>query len=291
MKHSLKITLILTAFFLVAQFLGLGIVHSYIDHEQTIATGETQFKQLPHDIERPQINPNFSYLYLTLAILLGTGLLLLLIKFRMNRLWRVWFLLAVIIGLMFAFGAFVPAWLATLLAIVLGTWKIFKPNIFVHNFTELFIYGGLAAMLVPVITISSGIILLLIISVYDAYAVWKSKHMVKLAKFQTKAKIFAGLLIPYGRPIKKKQVKGNKKIKKEVISAVLGGGDVAFPLIFAGVVMTSSVPAAFVISICATIALFCLLTFSKKDRFYPAMPFLTAGCLFGYLISYLFIGI
>ncbi len=73
----------------------------------------------------------------------------------------------------------------------------------------------------------------------------------------------------------------------------MGGGDIAFPMIFAGVVMDTlirsmgfSKPSAFlmamIIPLVVTVALFILLYKAEKDKFYPAMPFLTAGCLVGY---------
>ena len=84
------------------------------------------------------------------------------------------------------------------------------------------------------------------------YAVWKSKHMVKMAKFQTKSNIFAGLMLPYqkktGKVVsavtktEKKESAPHTAIekKKELKTAILGGGDVAFPLLFAGVVLKST---------------------------------------------------
>ena len=57
---------------------------------------------------------------------------------------------------------------------------------------------------------------------------------------------------------------------------------------FAGVVMGKvGFVNALVIPACAAIALFLLLYFGKKDRFYPAMPFITAGCLAGYGLTFL----
>jgi len=44
-----------------------------------------------------------------------------------------------------------------------------------------------------------------------------------------------------------------------------------------------------IIPIMTSIALLILLLKSKKDRFYPAMPFLTAGCLAGYGILQLIV--
>ena len=54
---------------------------------------------------------------------------------------------------------------------------------------------------VPVVNVVSMIVILFLISVYDFIAVWKTKHMIRLAKFQAKMKLFAGLqddLYEYG---------------------------------------------------------------------------------------------
>ena len=120
--------------------------------------------------------------------------------------------------------------------------------------------------------------------------------MVSLAKFQTKSKIFAGLSIPY-KKIEKSKTKSVKLKKTKVKIAVLGGGDIAFPLIFAGAVMQNLMIAnpewlgflkTLIIPIFTTIALLILLLKSKKDKFYPAMPFLSIGCVIGYLIILIF---
>ena len=129
-------------------------------------------------------------------------------------------------------------------------------------------------------------VLLILISGYDAYAVWKSKHMIEMAKFQTKSGVFAGLLVPYELP--KRLKKSEKKKIVHVRTAVLGGGDIGFPLLFSGVVLKSyGFWNAFVISPFVTAALLLLLVYGKKDRFYPAMPFLSAGAIVGFLVMLL----
>jgi len=67
-----------------------------------------------------------------------------------------------------------------------------------------------------------------------------------------------------------------------------GGGDVVFPIILAGVVLhTLGLWQAVTISIGATIALGLLFHASKKGKFYPAMPFISAGCLVALGLVYL----
>tara|TARA_Y100000310_G_scaffold281880_1_gene302686 strand:- start:70 stop:591 length:522 start_codon:yes stop_codon:yes gene_type:complete len=170
---------------------------------------------------------------------------------------------------MIAFGAFMIEQLAFLLASLFSYAKIFKRNVITQNISELFIYGGLASVFVPVINIMSAILFLIIISIYDFIAVFKTKHMIHMAKTQAKMKIFPGLMIP--------------SAKRKV--AVLGGGDLGLPLIFTGVALKTIGIKALIIPIFSAIALYYLMMLGKKNKFYPAMPFITAGCFVGYLIA------
>jgi len=284
MKHTLKITIILVLLFFLSQIVGLAITNQYIDKEKTAETGVTAWEELPYEMERPPVEESSSFIYILIAVLLGTGLLMLLIRFKKVNLWKFWFFISVVVCLTIALKPFIRQEIALAISIALALFKIVRPNIFVHNITEVFIYGGLAAIFVPIMNLFAVFMLLLIISMYDMYAVWKSKHMVELAKFQTSSKVFAGLSIPYELPEKeiKKKTSRVEKIEK-IKTAILGGGDIAFPLIFAGVVMKSfGFLNSLVISVFVSVTLFILLVKSKEDRFYPAMPFLSMGCLAGY---------
>ncbi|MBN2567038.1 hypothetical protein JXB02_03055 [Candidatus Woesearchaeota archaeon] len=324
MKHTPSITAVLILVFFVAQVTGLIVTASYVDAEATIASGEIVAKALPGGIERPEVDHDYTWLYIIIAVLIGTVLALWLVRHRKMQLWKLWFFLAVTLCLAIAFSAFMDQWAAAVLAVVLATLKVWKRDVIVHNFTELFIYGGLAAIFAPIISIFSAFMLLVLIAFYDIYAVWKSKHMVALAEFQTAAKLFAGIMVPYHLhqrvmkihpapfPGQERQDKGASAMEKTAKAqksskapappklvpknAILGGGDIGFPLIFAAVVMNSLVlvgiplQAAFfrslLIPVFATLALAGLFYFGKKDRYYPAMPFIGIGCLIGYFIIF-----
>ena len=139
------------------------------------------------------------------------------------------------------------------------------------------------------------IILLILISRYDMWAVWKSGIMQKMAKYQMNTiKVFSGFFIPYvskKQRAKLKRLKKMKKLKKlkkkvKINLAILGGGDVVFPIIAAGVTMkTWGILPAIIVIVGATLGLGLLFLFSKKKKFYPAMPFITSGILFGLLIN------
>jgi|TARA_Y100000034_G_scaffold32173_1_gene39323 presenilin-like A22 family membrane protease len=262
MKHTLKVTFILVLLFLVAHLIGLFITNQYFSQE------------LPFGIERPELDSGTSYIPLVFAILIATALALLLIKFGAMKLWKFWFIFATIYLLSIAFSSFMLQSFAILFAIIFGLLKFFRPTVITHNFTELFVYSGIAAIFAPIMNVFAASILLILISIYDAIAVWKTKHMIKMAKFQAKTKMFAGLVVPYA--------KGKKQ-------AILGGGDIGFTLLFSGVVLYNvGFLNALIVSLFTTISLFVLLYKSKKNKFYPAMPYLSVGCFIGYFISLLF---
>ena len=265
MKHTLKVTLIILGIFLLAQLVGLYVTDHFSIQDQ-----------LPMNIERPEVSETGSFFTLLIFIFLATALALLLIKFALFKIWKFWFLLSVFFTLTVTWSAFMWEWLAIVLAIIFALLKIFRPTPLVHNFTEIFIYGALAAIFVPLLNLLTVSLLLIAISIYDYIAVRKTKHMVKLAKSQSKAQIFAGILIPYG--------------KKKV--AMLGGGDIGIPLLFGGVVMKTFGfglldPRTYIVPLFAALALFYLFYTADKKKFYPAMPYVSAGCFIALALIYL----
>src|SRR3989338_463440 len=265
MKHTFKVTLLLALIFFVAQIVGLAVTKEYISTEEYIdpetkaVVKQIVSEDLPYNLERPKIDESTSYIWITIAVIIGTLLMLLIIRFKKISLWKLWFFFAVFFTMAIAFAPFTGQVIAALLAFIFALIKIYKPTTVLNNFTEIFIYGGLAAIFVPIINVFAAFALLFLISIYDIIAVRHTKHMVKLAKFQARSNVFAGLLVPYG--------KGKGRI------AVLGGGDIGFPLLFAGAVMkelmlTNTEPIGFlkalIIPVFVTFALLYLLITGEK---------------------------
>lgn len=312
MKHDLPVTLILVGLFILSQIVGLSTISAHLQPKMNQTTGTIDISYPPTAIgEAPTVkNKSTSFVYIVIGVLIGTLVLLLFIRFKFNTAWTYWFLLSVILTLAVAWGVFLPRIAAIPLAIVFAVWKVYRPNVIIHNLTEIFIYTGIAIIFLPILNLVSVAVLLLLISAYDAYAVWKSKHMIKLATFQRKSNLFAGLLIPHknvnmndtlkkGMPKKRKltiaQTDGERK--RFGRTAILGGGDIAFPLLFSSTVMdyllrsgiakASAFGLSTIITATTTMALFWLLIIAKKDKFYPAMPFISAGCFAGMGIIWL----
>ena len=219
MKHSIKTTLILLALFLISQYIGLLVVNAYIDPIATQETGITQFKDVPLG-ERPQMEENTSYIPIIIAILIGTALMLGIIKLGATKIFKAWFFFAIVITLTTSLAAInvIDNVAAITIAAALALWRIQRPNPIIHNATEPLIYAGVAAIFVPILNLTSISILLILIAIYDAWAVWKSKHMITLAKAQTKANMFAGLSIPSHWLQKKSNPKTNLKVANQKIT-------------------------------------------------------------------------
>jgi len=292
MKYDYRTMLALVLLFFLTQLIGLSILYKDI----SIKIGPTGEKEVVHTETvlgpRPEITGWETFVWIMSGVAISTGLILVIVWLKKVVFWKALFFISVFMTISLALGVFMPTEYAFILAFVLAALKLYKPNLFIHNIAQVLMYSGIAILLVPLFDITWIIAVLIVISIYDIYAVFKSKHMVKMALFQTKSKLFAGLTIPLKRG---KKVKG-KKVKLK--SAIIGGGDVAFPLLFAGVVMENLMKAAtvsmgiaflkvLIIPIIVSLTLLFLLIKGEEGKFYPGMPFITTGCLIAYGIVYL----
>ena len=312
MKHNLKITFLILGMFIITQFLGLYVVDSYSSFK--VVDGNiinVTSPDLPFGLETPELKDeefNYALGSIVFAFTIAILLLFFLSKFNMAIFLKFWFFMVVTMALAIStnvlFFKLIPVvsffsiplpWILSLVIVLpLAFIKIYKRNFFVHNITELFIYPGVAAVFVPILNIYTVSAFLILISVYDAWAVWHSGIMQKMANYQIKKlNIFSGFFVPHvskniKTKLKKMKPSERKKKKIRVNVAVLGGGDVVFPIIAAGVMLKTLglIPAVLVI-IGATIGLSYLLLFSEKKKFYPAMPFISAGIFLGILVGYL----
>jgi presenilin-like A22 family membrane protease len=315
MKHNIKITIVLLAMFILTQFIGLYVVNSYsptkiIDNQVINVTAPA----LPYGMETPEVEQEQDYIAffysLIIAFIIAITLLFFLTKFNAELIIKFWFFIVVAIALGITLTSFLSFYqyasiIALILVLPLAFIKIYKQNFLIHNLTELLIYPGIAAVFVPILNFKTIIILLVLISVYDMWAVWHSGIMQKMAKYQIrKLKIFSGFFVPYASKKMKAKIKELKKLPKKELEkkriqvnvAILGGGDVVFPILASGVMLKTygfitianlQIPLASILVILgATLGLFSLFLFSEKKKFYPAMPFITAGIFLGMLINW-----
>lgn len=318
--------------FVLTQLIGIYVVNYYSPIKVVDGiTSNTTSPQLPFGFEPGQVEQDIDFWRavfpsLIFAFVISISIFFVLRKFRAEKFLRAWFFIVIFMTLTISLLTFLPTWkyslvLACAISLALAIFKIFKRRILIHNLTELLVYPGIAAVFVAFISsptspdrgIFAIIALLILISAYDIWAVWHSGLMQKMAKYQMdKVKVFSGFFIPYiskkvklqlekikkSKKSKKFKEKEGKKIKVNV--AILGGGDVVFPIIASGVMLRKfgfttlnifggiQLPiASLLVVIGATLGLGFLLFFSEKKKFYPAMPYISTGILFAIGLSYL----
>ena len=249
--------MIILSLFLATQFIGLTANNIFLETE------------LPYSLQPPDIEPTISpWFFITMLIIISVFFLVMK-RFRLEIFMKVWFFFAFLVTVAITLSAFIDPGMALIVSLAIVVLKFKEHDLYVHNMGELLIYGGVVALFAPVLNFWAAVILLIGISVYDYVAVFITKHMVELAKMTEKMGIFSGLLVVNGDEV-----------------AILGGGDIAFTLLFAVVAlrefgMTSALFAIYG----ATIFIGILMLIGKKKKYYPAMPFVTAGTLLGFLIS------
>lgn len=292
MKYKIKVTVILLALFLVTQFIGLFVVNHYVQKEDS---------NLPYGMSPPEVKAQSDFYTsflpsIIIAFVFAVIIIFLLTKFNAEFILRLWFIIVIIIALSISLLAFLPQFkyaslIILIITIPLALIKIYKRHFIVHNLTELFIYPGIAAVFVPLLNTLTAIILLILISIYDMWAVWKSGIMQKMAKYQINTlKVFGGFFVPYASKKVKEKIKKMKpselKNKKVGINlAILGGGDIIFPIITAGVMLKAfGLTAALFVIFGALLGLTYLLFNSEKKKFYPAMPFISSGIFLGMIL-------
>ncbi|MEK6898321.1 MAG: presenilin family intramembrane aspartyl protease [Nanoarchaeota archaeon] len=295
--------------FLITQFIGVYVVNYYSSVK--VIQGnveEVASPDLPFGLETPKLEAtgefNWALTSIIFSFMIAVFLLLFLTKLNAEFFIKLWFFFVIVIALGIFFNTIIPdvkykVLYLLAISLPLSFIKIYKRDFFVHNTTELFVYPGIASVFVPLLNIYTIIVLLIIISIYDIWAVWHSGIMQKMAKYQiNKLNIFSGFFIPYASKKVKEKLKTMKsnaksfRLKKgiKVNVAILGGGDVVFPIITAGVMLkTLGLFSALLVVVGATIGLGYLFFFAEKKKFYPAMPFISAGIFAGILVSYLVI--
>lgn len=293
MKHTWSVTILLLSMFFVTQMIGIFVVGQYLPEDQT----------LPYGMEPPEDVEPRSALDLVISFAIAFGLvvvlMLILTRYKAETFLRIWFFAVVTLAIGISLNSifkFIPnaSYIALALALPLAFFKIFRRNLLLHNITELLIYPGIASIFVVMLIswtsnpLTAAIIILILISLYDMYAVWHAGFMQKMAQYQIeKLKVFTGFFVPYigkrekkviAKAAKSKTKKGRGK-KLNVGVAILGGGDVVFPIILSGIALIQiGLMPALMISVGATLALTLLFYLSEKGKFYPAMPFITTGC-------------
>ncbi len=299
MKNNLRVTLIMLTMFILAQFIGLFVIHSYfsVPIENGVPVVEDKI-EIPffQESSTEQFSSIDFLISFALSFIIVILIFLFLIKRKSQKFLRAWFFLVVTVSLSIVFnllflGIPYSLYVAIFASSIFAYFKVYRRNLMVHNLSELLIYPGISVIFVQYLTPKSIIFVLIAISIYDLWAVWKSGIMQKMAKYQMDTlKIFSGFMVPGFTKEQKEKIKNLsreelKKKKMNVRVAILGGGDVVFPIVTSGIFLINyGFFSAFCTFLGATLGLSYIFFFGQKEKPYPAMPYITTGIFLGILI-------
>ena len=192
--------------------------------------------------------------------------------------------------------------ISTLLAIGVVAARYIRPNLITHNIAIFLGVAGVSAVLGVNLRPEVIILLLILLSIYDFIAVFKTKHMVSMFKDLLKRGMPLAIVVPenpaeftaHVKEVSRKKLAETEHKHEEKKVLMLGTGDLAFPALFAVSALaehyaTAGFLPAIAIVIGSVIGLVFnhYLLFVKKYRFIPALPFIAAFSIIAYIIAIL----
>lgn len=230
------------------------------------------------------------------AVFLASFFIFFLIKFlklgsRKKIFFKIIFVLTVFLGSFIFFSLWLGDFLALLFLFFLFFFWFKSANILLHNFLLIFALVGLGSVVGLGLEPKMIILALVIFSFYDFVAVYKTKHMVKMARAMIESEAILGLVLP-------SKVSGFKANLKEIFSkgkfVVLGGGDILFPLILCVSLLSQGTLSSLIVAFFVTIGLavsFSIFIFQPflglgdKRQPIPALPPIAFFSIIGFLLT------
>ncbi|MDI6591987.1 MAG: presenilin family intramembrane aspartyl protease [Patescibacteria group bacterium] len=262
--------------FLFCLTLGLGITTAFRINEI--------FKI--EKITLPQI-PFWKFIFYFLLATLFIFLISRFLKFKKGKgiLFKIIFVLAVFWGGILLLSVWIPDLFALILMTILVFWWWKKPSVLNQNILIILGIAGVGSVLGLSLEPLMVVILLIIFSIYDFIAVYKTKHMIKMAKEMIEAGAILALVVP-------PNISGLRESLEEVKPGgkflILGGGDVVFPLLFSASLIPFGILKSAIVASFALIGLFVGFYFFAKQKVrqpIPALPPIAFFSIIGFLIT------
>ena len=245
-------------------------------------------------IKEASISP-VSFWQFIIYFILATSIILLIIllgnKFKKGKiiLFKGIFVFAIIFGGLVSLSLWIPDIFALILMVILVFIWLQKPIVLVHNLAIILGIAGISTLGFS-FSPENMILILIVFSAYDYIAVFKTKHMVKMAKEMIEAQAILGFILPqkisdFLANLKEVRLPAEQVGGKFLI---LGGGDVAFPLIFCVSLISSGILNSLIVAFYAFLGLFVnfLIFINQKARKpIPALPLIALFSIIGFFVT------
>lgn len=230
--------------------------------------------------------PGIPWWQFLLAFSIGTAIILGLIRIIHGGLFlRIFFLAALFSGTFITLGIFLNDSLSFVFSLLLVGFYIFYPYVWFHNLILIFTLPGIAAILGSSISPKTAVFLLIFMSIYDYVAVYRTKHMVKMAKAMISGRAIFAMIYP-------EHWHGFKSHIREARPGegfmMLGTGDFVFPILMATSAYTVSAAAAWTVlafSLLGLLLMHLIFMSQKVRRPMPALPPLAASAIIGFIVA------
>jgi len=192
------------------------------------------------------------YFFLGTLVILSISLLGKRFQNQKRTLFKSFFLLILVFGTLYLFFPLLKSF-SLPLVIVLTYYWLKRPTVFLNNLGFIFGLAGFGGILGLSLEPLVIVFLLAIFSIYDFIAVYKTKHMIKMAQEMIESKIIFGLIIPQKISDFKADLKA---VEPQGRFLILGGGDVAFPLLLSASLVPSGILNSLIVAAFSLIGLF-----------------------------------
>jgi len=239
--------------------------------------------------------PQISFFQFILNFLLATLFIFLIsrfVKFEKGKgtIFKILFIFAVSLGGLLFLETWLPEPLPLIFIFVSIFWWLKKPSVLIQDLLIILGIAGTGSILGLSLNPLMVIALLIIFSIYDFIAVYKTKHMIKMAKEMIESRAILALVIPpniFGfRDSLEKIGYPPERVGGKFL--ILGGGDVVFPLLFSVSLIPSGIFNSLIVAIFSLIGLFAGFWFfiSQKTRQpIPALPPIALFSIIGFFIT------
>lgn len=238
---------------------------------------------------------------LYLIIILGfTGLLLAAIRLKQGWIISGFIQLSVAASIYYVLVAFMDPLLALVPTAAMLLLLRFYPEWYVIDLFGILVCAGISSLFGVSMTTLPALLLLLVLAVYDAISVYKTRHMVSLAEGVISIKAPLLFVVPKSRDysFRHDQVSVSSGEGKKRGAYFLGLGDAIIPTILV-ISADWSLPAAsfFGLNLPALGAMigtylgFVALMTTSRDKPQAGLPFLDSGAILGFLVGCLAAGV
>jgi presenilin-like A22 family membrane protease len=165
------------------------------------------------------------------------------------------------------------------------------PEWYIIDLCGVIVGAGAIAIFGISLSVFLVIVLLVILAVYDAISVYKTKHMIDLADTVMDLKLPVLLVVPkirkYSLIRETKSLKEKLKEDEERDAFFMGLGDIVMPgiLVVASSTLSNGLPVALSVLAGTLVGFAVLMTFVIKGRPQAGLPLLCSGAILGFFLS------